>query len=524
MALSPRDHAVLWWKTLSPKWKQRIKFGSLAVGVVGAVVIGAQISGRGQSAQEAAKLKKAEEVKSQVFVEHPTSTTPKEMQAQIDALKDQVKRLVKLESETTGIKQNQIQDLSKHLSAHLLQQLQEEREQGTLPATGLPENSPQLTALQNQIAELQSQIAALHNQPQSMPQAPGPQFYPAETPMVLGQPQPAATPGTTTGAPEPSNGIPPAPAAPKAPTVGANLQHVHTLKQAANVVTVKSQKGIYLPAGTILSGVLLTGLQAETGPKAKSNPQIVDIRVKRRAILPNGVRANFSSCFVIASGYGSLATRRVYLRSNMLSCVERRSGKVITAPVKAEIESGGLLGVPGKVISHQGPVILKSLLAGIFSGLGEAAQPTGVQGLNINPVSGSQQSFQSFNPAYLGESALAGGISTPAGEISKFYLHEAEALVPTIQINPGVAVDLFTVAGTTIHTNGETQAQIAQANYQGVSEMQNQAMPQQQGPYGTQSPYAGGGQSPAVAAAFPNRQTVEREEQAGQQPNIEGQP
>lgn len=524
MALSPRDHVVLWWKTVSPQWKQRIKFGALAAGVIGAVVVGAQLSGRGQSAEEAAKLKRAEKLKSEFYVEHPTSRTPKEMQAQIDALQDEVKRLIKLEAETTGIKKDEIQDLSKHLSKHLLEELRKERAEGISPtaAVSVPENNPQLTQLHEQIEALQNQIAALHATPQA-PVVRSTPFYPAEAPTVVGQPQTSTV--SPTGAPAPKNGVPTPPAAPKPMNLTANVRHVHTLKQAANVVTVKSKKGIYLPAGTILSGVLLTGLQAETGPDAKSDPQVVDIRVKRRAILPNGVRANFSSCFVIASGYGSLGTRRVYLRSNMLSCVERRSNKVITAPIKAEVESGGLLGVPGKVVSHQGPVILKSLLAGIFSGLGEAAQPTGVEGLDLNPVSGSQQAFQMVNPAYLGESALAGGISTPAGEISKFYLHEAEALVPTIQVNPGVAVDLFTIAGTTIHTNGETAGQLARANYEGVSEIQNQAVPgEAPGPHGIQSPYSPVGQSPAVAAAFPSRETVEREEQAGQQPALEGQP
>ncbi|PKY11833.1 conjugal transfer protein [Acidithiobacillus marinus] len=521
MALTPKDRLRLWWKTQPPKRKQQLKFAGLAAGVMGAVIVGSQLSGTGNSAEKEAQLKKAEAVSNEVYIEHPKSMSPKEMQSEISALSHQVKNLVKLDEGMAGLKADQIKDLSNHVSKKLLAQIA--KEHGVQVSTDNPNDAAlkaDVEALQNQISELRME----RSQAPYQALTPAPVFYPAQAPRVLGSQQAVSSSDTTSTAPIPANGVPKAPEAPS--KTGFTFHHVSKLKHINQAVTVKSQKGVYLPAGTIMSGVLLTGLQAGTGPQAHSNPQIVDIRVKRRAVLPNGVRANFSSCFIIASGYGDMSTHRVYLRSNMLSCVRRRGGKVITAPIKAEVESGGILGVPGKVISHQGPVILKSLLAGIFSGLGNAVQPTSVQGLNLNPTSGSQAGFQAFNPAYMGESALAGGISTPAGMISKFYLHEAESLLPTIQINPGVAVDLFLVSGVRIHTNGETPGQLAEASYAAASSMNNQAVPQQASAQdaGETSPYAGSGQSSAVAAAFPNRQAVEREDQGGQQPEVRGQP
>ncbi len=520
MALTPKDRVRLWWKTQPPKRKQQLKFAGLAAGVMGAVIAGSQLSGTGDNAAREAQLKKAEAVNKQVYIEHPKSMSPKEMQSEINALNHQMKNLVRLDERMAGLKADQMKDLSQHVSKKLLAQIAKEH---GIQATAV---NPDVTGLKHDIGALQNEISELRTERATpyQPTAQAPTFYAAQAPHVLGAgPSTAGEVNTApNGAASPSNGIP---AAPQAPSKTAlQLHPVSKLKNVSHAVTVKSAKGIYLPAGTIMSGVLLTGLDAGTGSQASANPQIVDIRVKRRAVLPNGVRANFSSCFIIASGYGDLSTRRVYLRSNMLSCVRRRGGKVITAPIKAEVESGGILGVPGRVISHQGPVILKSLLAGIFSGLGNAAQPTSVQGLNLNPSSGSSAGFQSFNPAYMGESALAGGISTPAGMISKFYLHEAESLLPTIQVNPGVAVDLFLVSGTRIRTNGETAGQLAEASYAASASMNNQAVPQQAPNTGTTSPYEGSGQSSAVSAAFPNRETVQREEQNGQTPNLRGQP
>lgn len=519
--VNPRDQLKLWWKTKSPESKQKLKFGALAAGVIGAVVLGSQLAGtnNGKSASDA--LKKAEAVNSKIMLENPHSQTPATMQAEIDNLNTQLKKLTKITAAENGLTKTQVKDLSGNISKSLLKKLEKEHTQPTQPT-----NNPQMQQLENSIAALQDQISTMRQTPAqqiSTPQAAP--FIPAAGIIELGQkPVSEVSPATENAT------TPAVPGAPQAPKHLESLQtpnHLHNLAQVVHPVKVSSKKGIYLPAGTILTGVTLNGLQAGTGPQAKSNPQIVDIRVKKRAILPNGIRANLGNCMAIASGYGSISNHRVYMRTNMLSCVAR-GGNVISAPIHAYIVgSDGMVGVSGTVVSHQGPMIVKSLLAGIFSGLGSAAQPTSVEGLNLNPTNGSQAGFQSFNPAYLGESALASGISTPAGMISKFYLHEAEQMLPVIQINPAVSVTMILESGVRVHTHGETRSELEQAQYQSAESLDNSpSAPETQNtsPYGSSSPYAGSGQSPAVAAAFPSRQTVEREDQDGQSPNVRGQP
>lgn len=523
--VDPRDKLKLWWKTKSPESKQKLKFAGLAAGVVGAVVLGGQLAGTNNGTNANAELKKAEAIKSSVLLESPASQAPATMQAEIDNLNTQIKKLTKITAAETGLTKKQEDDLTGHISKSLLAKLKAEHKQ---ESNGAVAPNPQIQQLENNIAALQNQISTMREQPQAQTvYHPAKTWMPAASIVELGQ-----TTAQSNMSAVSTSTVPNAPGIPGAPKAPKTLETVSTatptkLSQITNVVKVKSKKGVYLPAGTILTGVTLNGLQAGTGPQAKSNPQIVDIRVKKRAILPNGIRVNLENCMAIASGYGSIANHRVYMRTNELSCVAR-GGKVVSAPIHAYIVgSDGMVGVSGTVVSHQGPVIVKSLLAGIFSGLGQAAQPTSVEGLNLNPTNGSSAGFQSFSPAYLGESALAGGISTPAGMISKFYLNEAEQMLPVIQINPAVSVSMILESGVRVHTDGESKSELEQAQYQSAESLNNspgQAPAPSTSPYGESSPYSGAGQSPAVANAFPNRETVEREEQAGQQPNVEGQP
>lgn len=480
------DKARLWWKTRTPEQKRNYKVAGVVSGLIGAVVIGSILAPKGMGTNGTSALKEAEKTNATALIEKPKNMTPQEQTAELSALKKQVSSLENIVKSQSGLTQQQMNAMTSQVSKNVTSSVLSAARNGQA-APGATGSNPQLAELENQISALQDQISASrYTPPPTMPAHP---FYQAQSIAVLGGEQPASSQSQTQGSAASAGGIPGAPTAPKK-VVGLNLTpHAKKVKDLKKVVKVNGKNSAYLPAGTILTGVLLNGMQASTGPSAQANPQITDIRVKMRAILPNRLRANFKNCMVIASGYGDLSSKRVYMRSNVLSCVARGGG-IISAPIHGYVVgSDGLVGVRGKVISHQGGVMLKSLIAGIFSGLGSAAQPSAVQGLNINPVSGGQQTYQLPSPSYLGGEALGGGVSTAAGNISKFYLHEAESLLPTIQVNPGVSVDLILEKGAKIHVHGDTKAQLAQAEYQSAS--MNQPEP-------TYS-----GQSPAVASAFP---------------------
>jgi conjugal transfer pilus assembly protein TraB len=59
-----------------------------------------------------------------------------------------------------------------------------------------------------------------------------------------------------------------------------------------------SDEGSMIPAGSIVSGVLLTGMDAPTGSGARQDPFPATIRINKEAILPNRFRADIRECFM----------------------------------------------------------------------------------------------------------------------------------------------------------------------------------------------------------------------------------
>ena len=66
----------------------------------------------------------------------------------------------------------------------------------------------------------------------------------------------------------------------------------------------QSDMKLFIPAGSILSGNLLNGLDAPTGKGARREPFPVLARLKVEAILPNRFRADVRECFLVSAGYG----------------------------------------------------------------------------------------------------------------------------------------------------------------------------------------------------------------------------
>ena len=202
---------------------------------------------------------------------------------------------------------------------------------------------------------------------------------------------------------------------------------------------------IYLPAGTMLTGVLLTGLDAPTGRNASSEPIPVLVRIKEDAILPNEYRADFRECFIVASGIGDLSSERAYLRGQYLSCV-RRDGGVIQAHVQMwGTGSDGFAGLRGTLVSKQGTAIARALMAGFAAGIGQAFPP---QQQTVISANGSP--YQSLPLGVAGRMAAFGGVSSAANQVAAFYLKMAESEFPVIEVSAGQPVTFIVEKGASI--------------------------------------------------------------------------
>jgi conjugal transfer pilus assembly protein TraB len=189
------------------------------------------------------------------------------------------------------------------------------------------------------------------------------------------------------------------------------------------------KKTVYLPP-SFMEATMLSGLDAPTTEGGKGEPVPVLLRIRDLAFLPNQIRANLKGCFVISEGHGSLADERAHLRITSISCLSKKGTAVIDQHVKGfVVDSDGKIGLRGTVVSKMGSIVARSVIAGFFSGIGDAIK----QQTTISTISPLGQT-QSIDPNQTLTAAAGGGISSAAQQISKFYLELARQTMPVIEV------------------------------------------------------------------------------------------
>jgi conjugal transfer pilus assembly protein TraB len=209
----------------------------------------------------------------------------------------------------------------------------------------------------------------------------------------------------------------------------------------------------YIPMGSIISGTLLTGIDAPaSGSAAKKDPFPALFRIKKEAILPNSGLLDLRECFIVASAYGELSSERVYMRAEGLSC-QRSDGAIIEASIDAYASGGdGKAGIRGDVIEKTGQLIGRSLLAGFVGGIGKEFKPQQSQQVNVTSATGAAGTtpFQFPSGAYVVGNGLLSGGAAAAERISTIYEDLARTIVPVISINAGIPIDFIMTRGTTL--------------------------------------------------------------------------
>ncbi|WP_295445147.1 TrbI/VirB10 family protein [uncultured Thiodictyon sp.] len=308
--------------------------------------------------------------------------------------------------------------------------------------------------------ELKAEVAALRQQLDAAKQAPTVVTPPSER--VPGRP---AEPLPVVPAPVP---VPPrqerpieqmftrapSPTLPEAVApAGARAMDIRVVTAAppkvASGPTAAAKDALFIPAGTILRGVFLNGMDAPTGQGARTQPTPALIRIKAQAILPNRFRADVKECFVIVGGFGDLGSERAYLRSETLTCV-RTDGGVIEVPIDGyAVGEDGKVGVRGRLVSKQGTMLANAMQAGFLQSFAKVF--TQVPTIPLSAAgAGSQMQFQSMFSPQAAESAVAGGVGGAMEKLADFYMRMADQTFPVLEVDAGRAVELILNKGVSL--------------------------------------------------------------------------
>jgi len=208
---------------------------------------------------------------------------------------------------------------------------------------------------------------------------------------------------------------------------------------------------LFLPAGSIISGVLITGMDAPTSPQARKEPFPALIRIKHEAILPNNFRLNLSECFLIAGGMGDMSSERVMMRSEVLSCTTKDGGVVEASLDSYAVGDDGKAGMRARLVSRNGQLIAKSLVAGFMEGIASAFKPQQVPSVNLNST--GTMTYQTPSSEYVIGRGTAEGAYTAAGKIADYWMSLAKDITPVLELDAGRQVDFIVKKGVSLRLN-----------------------------------------------------------------------
>lgn len=278
--------------------------------------------------------------------------------------------------------------------------------------------------------------------------APKPAELPAEAQRIVSQPPRMKpwNPDGNLGDEAPTVKPPPSQAAAQAAQAVIRVVSAEQSTQVSPAAeTKKEPPKAQIPAGSILSGVLLNGLDAPTSRRARQDPQPVLVRIKREAILPNRYRSDVRECFLIASGYGDLSSERAYLRSETLACI-RTDRKVLETKVKSyAVGEDGKVGVRGRLVSKQGQVLANAMLAGFAKGISQIFGRQQVPVIVTTPQGTAP--FQQVLSADAAQAAAIRGVGESLETLAKFYLDMAQNLFPVIEVDAGRKIEFVVNEG-----------------------------------------------------------------------------
>ena len=227
-----------------------------------------------------------------------------------------------------------------------------------------------------------------------------------------------------------------------------NLVHISFADFAPGVAGAsgsgKNTKSLdnFVPAGSFGKAIILGGLDAPAGGQAQSEPHPVLLMFNTDWRLPNRFRAWVKECHVIGAGYGDISSERAYIRVTTLSCVTADK-QVHEIAIKGLIfGEDGKYGLRGKLVTKQGQLLAKVLMAGVASGLGQSlAQSTTT--LSINPLG----STSSIDPGKALEHGGYAGVGKTLDRLGQYYLTLAEKTFPVVEISANREVEIVLEQG-----------------------------------------------------------------------------
>ena len=209
---------------------------------------------------------------------------------------------------------------------------------------------------------------------------------------------------------------------------------------------------IYIPAGSIISGTLITGMDAQTNASAMRDPMPALIRVQDETIMPNLYRSDIRECFMLLGGYGDLSTERAFLRSETLSCIHE-NGNVLEIGIEGYAAGeDGKAGVRGRLVTKNGQLIAQTMMAGFLQGWAGTLETENNDYLAqfASAVNGDTSASTALSTSERTKNSALAGVGKSMDRLAEFFLDMAENIYPVIEVDAGRKIEIVLVSGASI--------------------------------------------------------------------------
>lgn len=209
--------------------------------------------------------------------------------------------------------------------------------------------------------------------------------------------------------------------------------------------------GDYVPPNAYAQARVLVGVDMSTGVRLSADPKPVLLRITGPAysVIEGGRRldVDLEGCLVNGAAHAELSSERVFVQLQKITC-DRGDGVVAESPVEGYIAQLGKVGVRGRVVSREGDIITKALVAGVVGGFGRGlsrntdqifAAGTG----GASTIIGNER----LSAGEIASGGLGEGLSTAADTVSEYLIERAEQYQPVIEMPTGIDVEIVFLSG-----------------------------------------------------------------------------
>jgi len=209
----------------------------------------------------------------------------------------------------------------------------------------------------------------------------------------------------------------------------------------------------YVPPNSYAPARVLVGVDAATGTSFGADPKPVMFRITGAAVSvvegDEHIETDLTGCVVNGAAYGELSSEKVYVRLQRMTCpLNDGSGRVTESEVEGFVAHAGKAGVRGRVISREGDLAERALIAGTLQGLGSSFSRVGSASSlgGLSSVTGGEPPTSEE----IAISSIGGGVESAASTLSQYYIERAEQYQPVIEMPTGIDVEIVFLSGVVV--------------------------------------------------------------------------